>query len=95
MTEYVSTTVPAVLVNLSIIPIYLDKKETQGFLDKADVDISKITTSNESEPLTFEATQEQLENVQQQEESKFICFQADTLVHRKVDLQSVEVNDKI
>ena len=62
-----------------------------GFLDEADVEISKIITSTASEHVT----QEQSEVMQKQKEGKCICTLANISLHRKEDLQDEEVSKEI
>ena len=64
-------------------------------LDQTDTEICEITTSLALDSVALEVTSEQLENPPSYREGKFICFPADIMVHRKVDLQDAEVSEDI
>ena len=56
------TTIPFIIINLSIEIIFLAKHEVLGYLDKIDIEICEIMTSLVLEPLALEMIVEQLEN---------------------------------
>ena len=90
-----NTIFPFVIINLSTKSVFLSKHNILGFLDQTDTMICEIMTSMALEPLALEVTSEQLENPPPYSEGQFVCSPADILVHRKVDLQYVEVNEDI
>ena len=92
--------VPFVVINLLMDSIYLSKGEIMGFMQSQSLDISDIITetSTESSPILLEednytegSKEQQEETIFEHSKKKFITFPADFDVHRKVDLQGVEV----
>ena len=90
-----NTTNPFIIINLSIESIFLAKCKVLGFLDQVDPEICEITTSSALKPLALGVTAEQPENPLPYRKGQFICSPADGTVHRKVDLQDVEVSESI
>ena len=85
--------IPFIIINLLTESIFLSKCEVLGFLDQTDPEICEIMTSLALESLVLEVTAEQPGNQLHYREGQFICSPADISVHRKVDLQDVDVSD--
>ena len=86
--------VPLVIINLSSDDIYLSKGETMGFMQIQSLDISEIMTetSTERSPIIFE--DDDKEELNKQEEKRFITSPTDIDVHRKVELQDTDVTEE-
>ena len=86
--------VPLVITNLSSDDIYLSKGETMGFMQIQSLDISEIMTetSTEPSPIIFEDNNKEV--LKKQEEKRFITSPANIEVHRKVELQDVDITEE-
>ena len=92
---YIPDTVPMVLINFSIDDVLISKGEIMGFLQNQSIDISEIRTETSTEPSPISIGEEDVqEDLQNQEEKKFITSPADIEVHRKVTLQDADVSDE-
>ena len=87
--------IPFLLINLSTESIYLQKKEVMGSLGEINKEICEIVKPTASEPLPLEVITDQGENVQEQEEGRFICSPTDISVHWRVDLEDAELSEEI
>ena len=93
---------PLVVINFASDDIYLLKGETMGFMQIKSVEISEIMTETSTEPLSimYEDDDKEVLNNQEGEtgkeslEKKFITSPADIEVHRKVELQDVDIIDE-
>ena len=91
--------VPFVVVNLSTDDIYLLKGEIMGFMQNQSLDILEIVTEayTEPSPIILEEDDRELSQKQNGEvntedkEKRFITSPADIEVHRKVELQDVDI----
>ena len=90
--------VPLVVINLSADDVYLLKGEIMGFMQNQSLDISEIVTgiSTELSPIMLEdndkaVLQKQKGEVNIKMEKRFITSPADIEIHRKVELQNVEI----
>ena len=94
--------IPLVVINFASDEIYLLKGEIMGFMQIQSLDISEIMTETSTEPssIIFEDDDEEVLNKQEGEvdkeslEKKFITSPADIEVHRKVELQDVDITDE-
>ena len=93
--------VPLILVKFSSDEIYLSKGETMGFTQNQSLDISEIMTETSTEPSPIivedndkEVLYEQKEDENKENiEKKFITSPADIEVHRKIELQDVDITE--
>ena len=93
--------VPLVVINLSTDDVYLSKGEVMGFMQNQSLDISEIVTETSTEPSSIIFEDDDKEVLQKQEreidseskEKKFITSLADIEVHRKVELQDVDITE--
>ena len=94
--------VPLVVVNFSSDDIYLSKGETVGFMQNQPLDISEIMTETSTEPSPIMIEDDDKEVFYKQKEidvdnenieKKFITSPADIEVHRKVELQDVDITE--
>ena len=93
--------VPLVVINLSSNKVYLLKGETMGFMQNQPLDISEIMTetSTEPSPIIFEDDDKEVLTKQEREvnkeniEKRFITSPADIEMHRKVELQDVDITE--
>ena len=93
---------PLVVINFASDDIYLSKGETVGFMQIQPLDISEIITETSTEPssIIYEDDNKGVLNKQEGEvdkeslEKKFITSPADIEVHRKVELQDVDITDE-
>ena len=91
--------VPLEAINLSTDDVYLSKGEIMGFMQNQFLDISEIVTETSTEPLPFileDDDKEVLQNLNREvntesTEKRFITSLADIKVHRKVELQDVDI----
>ena len=95
MSMQTDTTTPLVIISLSTELNFLAKCEILGFLEQVDTEICEIMTSSDLGLLPLGVTAEQSENPLPYREGQFISFSADVPVHRKVDLQDLEVGESI
>ena len=94
--------VPLVVINFLTDSVYLLKGEIMGFMQNQSLDISEIVTeiSTEPSPILLEEDDD-IEGLQEQKrrtisenrEKKFITSPADIEVHRKVELQDVDITE--
>ena len=88
-------TVPMVLINFLIDDISISKGEIMGFLQRQPIDISEIRTETSTEPSPIGIGEDDVkEELQNQEEKKFITSPADIDVHRKINLQDADVSEE-
>ena len=93
--------VPLVAINLSSNEVYLLEGETMGFMQNQLLDISEIMTetSTEPSPIIFEDDDKEVLNKQEGEvneeniEKRFITSPSNIEVHRKVELQDVDITE--
>ena len=91
---------PLVVVNFASDDVFLLKGETMGFMQIQPLDISEIITETSTEPSSIiyedninEVLKEQEGEVEKEKvEKKFITSPADIEVHRKVELQDVDIS---
>ena len=89
--------VPLVVINLLNDDVYLSKGKVMGFMQNQSLDISEIVTETSTEPLPIELEDEDKEVLQnkamhmENTEKRFITSPADIKVHRKVELQDVDI----
>ena len=98
---YKSDNVPFVVINFSSDNIYLPKGEVMGFMQCKSLDVSEIMTETSTEPSSVildegyytgeSEIEHELEFPLGPDEKKFITSPVDIDVHRKVDLQDVDV----
>ena len=91
MPMWTDATIPFLIINLSTKSIFFSKHEDLGFLDQIDNETCEIITSFALEPLALEVTGEKPQNPLPYRRGQFISSPADISVHRKVDLQDMEV----
>ena len=93
---------PLVVINFTTDDTNLLKGETVGFMHIQPLEISEIMTetSTELSSLICEDDDKEVLNMQEEEfgkekaEKKFITSPADIEVHRKVELQDVDISDE-
>ena len=93
---------PLVVINFLTDDVYLLKGEIMGFMQNQSLDISEIVTetSTEPSPILLEEDDD-IERLQKQEreitsdskEKRFITSPVDIEVHRKVELQDVDITE--
>ena len=95
-----SENVPLVVINLSVDDVYLSKGETMGYMQNQSLDILEIMTetSTELSPIVIEDKDKEVLHEQEGEittdlEKKFITSPANIEVHRKVELQDVDITE--
>ena len=95
--------VPLVVINFLADNISFSKGEIMGFMQNQSLDISEIVTETSTEPSPIlleedndiEGLQDQKEEiVSESKEKKFITSPADIEVHRKIELQDVNVSEE-
>ena len=95
--------VPLVVINLLIDSVYLSKGEIMGYMQSQCLDISEIITETSTEPSPILLEEDNgIEGLKKQKreiilectKKKFITSPADIDIHRKVDLQDVEVTEE-
>ena len=89
------TIIPIVVIILSTESIFLSKCKVLGFLEPMGTEICEIAINAAIESLALEVTAEHPENLLPYSEGKSVCSPADISVHRRVDLQDVEVSENI
>ena len=99
--EYKSENVPLVVINLLSDNIYLPKGEIMGFMQCQSLDVSEIVNETSTEPSSIlldedddtgeSEIEHKIEVPLGPNEKKFITSPTDMGVHRKVDLQDVEI----
>ena len=93
---------PLVVINFASDDIHLSKGETMGFMQIQSLEISEIMTETSTEPSSIIYHDDDNGVLEEQEgkfekeniEKKFITSPADIEVHRKVELQDVDVTDE-
>ena len=93
--------VPLVVINLSTDDVYLSKGEIMGYMQNHSLDISEIVTetSTEPSPITLEDDNKEVlqklngEIITENMEKRFITSPANIEVHRKVELQHVDITE--
>ena len=94
--------VPLVVINFSTDSVYLSEGEIMGFMQNQSLDISEIVTETSTEPSAILLEEDNdIEGLQKQKikvtsenmEKKFITSLADIEVHRKVELQDVDITE--
>ena len=93
--------VPLVVINLSTDNVYFLKGEIMGFMQNQSLDISEIVTetSTEPSPITLENDDKEVlqklngEISSEDKEKRFITSPADIDIHRKVELQDVDISE--
>ena len=96
---YKTENVPLVVINLSTDDVYLSKGEIMGFMQNQMLDISEIVTETSTEPSPIILQDDNKEVLQRQKEviglenkeKRFITSPANIEVHRKVELQDVDI----
>ena len=92
---YIPDTVPMVIINFSIDDTSIAKGEIMGSLQSQSIDISEIRTETSTEPSPIGIREDDVkEDLQNQEEKKFITSPADIDIHRKINLQDADVSDE-
>ena len=92
---YISDTVPMIIINFSLDDITIAKGQIIGSLQSQPIDISEIRTETSTEPSSIGIREEDVkEDLQNQNEKKFITSPADIEVHRKINLQDADVSDE-
>ena len=99
--EHKTENVPLVVINLSTDNGYLSKGETMGFMINQSLDISEIVTETSTEPSPIILEDDDKEVLQRQDgkisseskEKKFITSPAEIEVHRKVELQDLDITE--
>ena len=98
---YKTENVPLVVINLSTDDVYLSKGEIMGFMQNQSLDISEIVTETSTEPSPIILEDDNKEVLQklngevntENTEKRFITSPADIEVHRKVELQDVDITE--
>ena len=93
--------VPLVVINLLTDDVYLLKGDIMGFMQNHSLDISEIVTETSTEPSPIilenddkEVLQRQNEEISSEgKEKRFFTSPADIEVHRKVELQDVDITE--
>ena len=93
--------VPLVVINLSTDDVYLSKGEIMGFMQNQSLDILEIVTEISTEPLPIILEDDDKEVLQklngevntENMEKRFITSPADIEVHRKVELQDIDITE--
>ena len=91
--------IPLVVINLSTDDVYLSKGEIMDFMQNQTLDISEIVTETSTEPSPIMLEDDIKEVLQRQngeiwsecKEKRFSTSLADIEVHRKVELQDVDI----
>ena len=86
--------VPLVFINLLSDDIYLSKGETMGSMQIHSLDISEIMTETSTEPSPIICEDDDKEVLNKQEEKRFITSPTNIEVHRKVELQDMDITEE-